>query len=52
MIENNVEEMEMLTATQRAINYSAVETFVLENKNGTKLLVSNFGATVISLFIF
>jgi aldose 1-epimerase len=29
----------------------AIEIFTLENKNGTKLLISNFGATAISLFV-
>jgi aldose 1-epimerase len=29
----------------------AIEIFTLENKNGTRLLISNFGATAISLFV-
>ncbi len=33
-----------------SFNKTAIELFTLENKNGTKLIISNFGATVISLF--
>jgi aldose 1-epimerase len=32
-------------------NEIAIEIFTLENKNGTRLIISNFGATVISLFV-
>jgi aldose 1-epimerase len=32
-------------------NEIAIEKFTLENKNGTRLLISNFGATAISLFV-